>query len=107
MKDFITRLLDRDPETRLGAKGAKQVKKHKWFKNINFKKILNQKYKPTYVPEIEDFKEQEIYLLDSYQAKKMKKYRQRVKNKQDLLETCLDEGRKKMIDRFKNRFDKF
>ena len=107
MKDFITRLLDKDPETRLGVKGAKQVMRHKWFKNINFKKILNQKYKPTYLPKVEDFREQETYLLDSYQAKKMKKYRQRVKNKKDLLETCLEESRKKMVEEHQRHFNNF
>ena len=105
MKDFITRLLDKDPETRLGVKGAKQVMRHKWFEDFDFKKIIKQQYKPTYLPKVENFREQEIYLLDSYQAKKKKKVKERKKNKQDLLETCLDEGRKKMIDRFKNRFN--
>ena len=107
MKNFIIRLLDRDPETRLGVKGAKQVMRHKWFKNINFKKILNQKYKPTYLPKVEDFREQEIYLLDSYQAKKKKKVKEWKKNKKDLLETRLGESRKKMVEEYQRLFNKF
>ena len=34
MKDFITRLLDRNPETRLGVNGCKEVMEHEWFAGI-------------------------------------------------------------------------
>lgn len=36
MKDFIERLLDRDPANRLGVNGAEDVKAHPWFKDLNF-----------------------------------------------------------------------
>ena len=32
-------LLDPNPDTRLGAKGADEIKKHAWFKDINWKDI--------------------------------------------------------------------
>ena len=36
MKDFIERLLDRDPANRMGVKGAEEVKNHPWFKDLDF-----------------------------------------------------------------------
>ena len=50
MKHIISRLLDKDPDTRLGVKGAWQVMAHEWFSDIDFEQILNKKYKPTYFP---------------------------------------------------------
>lgn len=37
---------------------------HEWFKDLDFQDILNKKVKPTYMPEIEDFKEQEQNLTE-------------------------------------------
>lgn len=35
-RDLIVRLLDKDPKKRLGASGADEIKKHKYFKDINW-----------------------------------------------------------------------
>ncbi len=40
-KDLITKLLERDPEKRLGAKGAEEVMNHEFFKNINWESLSN------------------------------------------------------------------
>lgn len=50
MKDFITRLLDRNPETRLGAKGHKEVMEHPWFSDIDFDKIFKKEIKAPFKP---------------------------------------------------------
>lgn len=51
MKDFITKLLVRDPEKRLGHKNSKEVFDHPWFSNVKWDKIKNKKIKPPYYPE--------------------------------------------------------
>ena len=52
-KDFMTRLLDKNPQTRLGAKnGYEEVFKHPWFEDINIDEIINKKKEPPYVPEL-------------------------------------------------------
>lgn len=37
-KDLLSRLLDKDPETRLGSSlsGTQDIMDHPWFKDINF-----------------------------------------------------------------------
>lgn len=37
--DIITKLLNRDPEKRLGASGYKEIKKHPFFQDIDWKKL--------------------------------------------------------------------
>ena len=48
-----------------------------------------------------------MIIIFSYEAIKRKKYNLRTQNKRDLLETCLGEGRKKLIRNFEKHFDKF
>ncbi|KAI5077965.1 hypothetical protein GOP47_0007789 [Adiantum capillus-veneris] len=42
-KDLIDKLLIEDPNTRLGANGAAEVKRHPFFKNINWDTLARQK----------------------------------------------------------------
>lgn len=45
-KDFIRRLMDRNPKTRLGARGgAQEVKSHPFFTGIDWEKIYNKESK--------------------------------------------------------------
>eukprot|EP00345_Euplotes_harpa_P008513 CAMPEP_0168343340 /NCGR_PEP_ID=MMETSP0213-20121227/16019_1 /TAXON_ID=151035 /ORGANISM="Euplotes harpa, Strain FSP1.4" /LENGTH=175 /DNA_ID=CAMNT_0008350585 /DNA_START=1309 /DNA_END=1836 /DNA_ORIENTATION=+ len=60
LKSFIsviTKLLAKDPEERLGHsstnQGAKKVKKHPFFRNIAWDKILERNYEAPYVPSID------------------------------------------------------
>jgi hypothetical protein len=47
--------LKKKPSDRLGARGdGEEIKKHPWFKMINFQDLLEKKITPTYVPEIKD-----------------------------------------------------
>uniref|UniRef100_A0A6B2G2E1 Serine/threonine-protein kinase N2 (Trinotate prediction) n=1 Tax=Myxobolus squamalis TaxID=59785 RepID=A0A6B2G2E1_MYXSQ len=52
-KDIIFKLLNRDPNTRLGASadGAADVKRHPYFHGINFNNLLNKEIIPEYIPE--------------------------------------------------------
>ncbi|KAJ4885963.1 Serine/threonine-protein kinase AtPK2/AtPK19 [Raphanus sativus] len=47
-------LLQKDPERRLGngLSGAREIKEHKWFKGINWKKLEAREVKPSFKPEV-------------------------------------------------------
>ncbi|KAE8549943.1 hypothetical protein EYB25_008468 [Talaromyces marneffei] len=53
-RDLLTRLLDRDPQRRLGANGAAEIKAHHFFSNIDWRKLLQRKYEPTFKPSVID-----------------------------------------------------
>ncbi|XP_062617568.1 ribosomal protein S6 kinase alpha-5-like [Saccostrea cucullata] len=52
VKDFIHKLLTKNPEKRLGAKSANEVKNHKFFKDLNWKQLAERKVPPPFVPKI-------------------------------------------------------
>ena len=46
-KDIILKLLNRNPKKRLGTYGgAEEIKRHPFFKNIDWKKLYSRNYKP-------------------------------------------------------------
>ncbi|KAL0857894.1 hypothetical protein Bca101_063048 [Brassica carinata] len=47
-------LLQKEPERRLGSgpSGAGEIKEHKWFKGINWKKLEAREVKPSFKPEV-------------------------------------------------------
>ncbi|XP_010464481.1 PREDICTED: serine/threonine-protein kinase AtPK2/AtPK19 [Camelina sativa] len=47
-------LLAKEPERRLGSgpTGAEEIKKHKWFKGINWKKLEAREVQPSFKPEV-------------------------------------------------------
>ena len=49
---LITGLLQRDPTKRLGANGAEEIKRHPFFKDVNFADVLNKRIPPPYFPTI-------------------------------------------------------
>ena len=51
-KDLLTQLLDRNPEKRLGAKGPSEIKAHPFFNSIDWRKLLQRKYEPTFKPNV-------------------------------------------------------
>jgi serine/threonine protein kinase len=51
-KNLISHLLEKDPGTRLGRKGLKEIKKHPFFSGINFDDLLKKKVKPPFKPNI-------------------------------------------------------
>lgn len=53
-KDLLTRLLNRDPSKRLGANGSSEIKAHPFFHAIDWRKLLQRKYEPTFKPVVAD-----------------------------------------------------
>ncbi|KAK9464307.1 kinase-like domain-containing protein [Lipomyces arxii] len=51
-KSLLTGLLDRDPKRRLGANGPAEIKNHKFFAEIDWKKLLGKKYPPPFKPSV-------------------------------------------------------
>lgn len=51
-RDLLTRLLDRNAEKRLGAKGAAEIKAHYFFHSIDWRKLLERKYEPSFKPAV-------------------------------------------------------
>lgn len=49
-KDFVLKLLEKDPTKRLGYNGADEVKQHSFFHSINWDDVLAQKKLPPIVP---------------------------------------------------------
>jgi len=51
---LLTRLLDRDPNNRLGAKGAEDIKRHSFFaKFIDWDRLNSKGYRPPFKPSVE------------------------------------------------------
>ena len=49
---ILQALFTHDPDKRLGADGTEKIKKHSFFKNIDWDAILNKKIKPPFIPRI-------------------------------------------------------
>lgn len=68
-RDLLSRLLERDPQARLGASGAAEIKSHHFFANIDWRKLLQRKYEPSFRPNvvcvtIRPFFLKKIYVLE-------------------------------------------
>ena len=51
MKDLLLGLLTKDPNRRLGfKKGIDEIISHEWFRNLNFKELLNKRIEPPFKP---------------------------------------------------------
>ncbi|KAG8531663.1 uncharacterized protein KY384_003294 [Bacidia gigantensis] len=53
-KDLLIQLLDRNPAMRLGAKGPSEIKAHPFFQAIDWRKLLQRRYDPTFKPNVTD-----------------------------------------------------
>ncbi|KAI5795487.1 kinase-like domain-containing protein [Peziza echinospora] len=51
-KSLLIRLLDRDPARRLGANGAAEIKSHRFFETVDWRKLLQKKIQPTFRPNV-------------------------------------------------------
>jgi len=63
---IIRALLKQDPEKRLGGKGALEVKKHPFFKGINWDKLYDKLVPPPILPEVENGLEDTRYFEKKY-----------------------------------------
>ena len=48
--DFINKLIQRKPTSRLGATGPSEIKSHAWLKDIDFSALNERKIIPSFVP---------------------------------------------------------
>ncbi|KAI9839248.1 MAG: hypothetical protein M1819_003242 [Sarea resinae] len=53
-KDLLIKLLDRNPNTRMGANGAAEIKAQAFFRDIDWRKLLQRRYEPTFKPNVVD-----------------------------------------------------
>ncbi|MBW0516006.1 hypothetical protein O181_055721 [Austropuccinia psidii MF-1] len=54
-RSLLTGLLDRDPSSRLGAKGAEDIKRHPFFaKSIDWDRLNSKGYRPPFKPSVEN-----------------------------------------------------
>lgn len=51
-QSLLTGLLNRDPKKRLGANGPAEIKNHKLFKEIDWKKLMGKKYPAPFKPSV-------------------------------------------------------
>ncbi|TGZ82627.1 kinase-like protein [Ascodesmis nigricans] len=51
-KELLARLLDRDPTKRLGANGTAEIKSHRFFASVDWKKLVQKKIQPTFRPNV-------------------------------------------------------
>ena len=51
-KDLLTKLLNRNPAERLGANGSAEIKAHRFFDAIDWRKLLQRKYEPAFKPSV-------------------------------------------------------
>mmetsp|Transcript_16695 Transcript_16695/g.14575 ORF Transcript_16695/g.14575 Transcript_16695/m.14575 type:complete len:120 (+) Transcript_16695:541-900(+) len=52
LADFIDRLLQRDPENRLGYENYYQIQTHKWIKNFSWDRIQNKVMEAPFIPQV-------------------------------------------------------
>ncbi|KAK4499486.1 hypothetical protein PRZ48_010001 [Zasmidium cellare] len=53
-RDLLSKLLDRDATRRLGTNGAAEIKAHPFFHSIDWRKLLDRKYEPSFKPSVID-----------------------------------------------------
>lgn len=75
-KDLLSKLLNREPTERLGANGSAEIKAHPFFHAIDWRKLLQRKYEPTFKPNVVSYNSEtamstsllvpySVYVLDS------------------------------------------
>ena len=52
--DFINKLIQRKPTSRLGLNGPDELKTHIWFKDYNWDSIVSKTGLPPFIPPKED-----------------------------------------------------
>ncbi|CAD8119862.1 unnamed protein product [Paramecium sonneborni] len=64
--DFVNRLLQRKPASRLGFNGSYEIKLHPWFKNFPWSKLQNRELSAPFIPNPSDdnFDQRQIVIED-------------------------------------------
>lgn len=53
-RDFLSKLLERDPTRRLGTKSPDEIKNHPYFDSIDWDKIYKKEIEPPFIPSIKN-----------------------------------------------------
>ena len=70
LKDLITRLLDKDPKTRLGSTtDADEVVNHAWFRDLDWEGLMNKTTDLPFKPDMDKIKNKKVD--ESLNEKKM------------------------------------
>lgn len=51
-RNILSQLLEVNPRKRIGYNGAEEIKKHPYFKDVDFDKVLHKEYTPPFVPKL-------------------------------------------------------
>ncbi|KAL8572053.1 hypothetical protein ACOMHN_026679 [Nucella lapillus] len=54
MRDFIRRLMIKDPQKRLGARGVNEIKRHRFFRGLRWEDLAQKKIAAPFKPKIKD-----------------------------------------------------
>ena len=51
---MIAKLLEKDPKKRIacGIEGADEIKRHPWFKDINWERLVEKQVTPPFIPKV-------------------------------------------------------
>jgi len=62
-RDLILRLLDKNPDARLGSgpDDVEDIKKHTFFSTIDWKKVYSKGYKPEWIPQIKSIDDTSLF----------------------------------------------
>lgn len=52
LQDLLKKILQKEPNRRLGHHGAKEVKEHPWFGELNWDSLLSRKIKAPFTPKL-------------------------------------------------------
>lgn len=94
-KSFISQLLEKNPQKRLGLNGPEEIMSHEWFDNVDFASILKKKIKSPYQPACKTEKQ----IINETRAKPEPHFKKR--------ETQIDPGTQKLIQKYEDKFAKF
>lgn len=61
LKDLITKLLDKDPKTRLGSTtDADEVVNHAWFRDLDWESLMNKTIDLPFKPDMDKIKNKKV-----------------------------------------------
>ena len=97
-RDLITKLLDRNPNNRLGSneKDFEEIKSHPFFSSINWDEIINKKFIPEWIPDLDnelDTKNFDQNLIDENQSYENGPVLSRETQKEFIGFTCIQESK--------------
>lgn len=93
IKDFITKLLNKDRRKRLGANGLNEVISHPCFANIDMRKLMSKQMEPPFLPD-------KSALLDL-------KFFNKKQSPQDLLDTVVPQQKARKVEKNQEAFKDF